>query len=109
MTHRRRPPNKQTVIARMRAAWAALGGVEVGRMQEAAEAYERAVEAVVDPSRPDSTLIMVGPGMYITADGAHEVNKAADGRGWDVYPRGDLRSADRYTTLDEIRTSLTRR
>ena len=106
MTRRRRMTSKQAAIARLRAAWRALGDAEASHMQEAAEAYERAVAAVVDPSQSDSTLIMVGPGMYITADGVYEVSRTASGDGWDLYPRGDLRSADRYDTLDEIRTAF---
>ena len=103
---RRRAPSKQASVARLRAAWRALGDAEASRMQEAAEAYERAVEAAVDPSQIDSTLIMVGPGMYVTADGVYEVSRAAGGDGWDLCPRGDLRSADRYNTLDEVRTAF---
>ena len=103
MTRRRRVPNKQAFVARLRAAWRALGDAKASHMQEAAEAYERAVAAAVDPSQIDSTLIMVGPGMYITADGVYEVSRTAGGDGWDLYPRGDLRSADRYDTLDEVR------
>jgi len=107
--HHRRAPSKQAAIARMRAAWRALGDAETSHIQEAAEAYERAVEAAVDPSQIDSTLIMVGPGMYVTADGVYEVSRTASGDRWDLYPRADLRSADRYDTLDEIRTRLVNR
>jgi len=105
MTHRRRAPSKQASVARLRAAWRAMGDAEGSDRYEAAQAYERALAAAIDPSRKDRTLILIGPGMYVTADGKYEVSTHHNG--WYVIdPKKPSDPGDSMPTLASARAYL---
>jgi len=105
MTRRRRMTSKQAAIARLRAAWRAMKEAESGNLtKEAGERYARALSALKYAAQGDRSLVMIGPGAYITMDGKYEVS--VEGNRWyviDTSVPATEASGDGMRTLAQVR------
>ena len=105
MTRYRRRSGKQDAIARMRAAWRAMKAAESGNLaKEAGERYARALSALKYAAQGDRSLVMIGPGAYITMDGKYEVS--VEGNRWyviDTSVPATEASGDGMRTLAQVR------
>jgi hypothetical protein len=89
----------------MRAAWRARVDAEsASQMREAADTYARALSALKYAAQGDRSLVMIGPGAYITMDGKYEVS--AEGDRWYVIDTSapvTEASGDGMRTLAQVR------